>query len=165
MQLLSYAVAIAQERAVFEEVETRFCECCAGEAFAAAPAPHACLPPLQLHFFLIVFGFDAQVGCGVVGFSSEVCASRASNDSIATHSSLARAAHVALQAHLLRPEQRVQATRARNALATLRSNGHDNVRMISEVMTLLLLTTMMMTTMTTITTISMMIMAILFAIP
>jgi len=82
-QLLSNPVAIAQERAVFEEVETRFCECCAGEAFAAAPAPHACLPPSQLHFFLIVFGFDAQVGCGVVGFSSEVCASGASNDSIA----------------------------------------------------------------------------------
>ena len=41
------------------------------------------LPPSQLHFFLIVFGFDAQVGCGVVGFSSEVCASGASNDSIA----------------------------------------------------------------------------------
>jgi hypothetical protein len=36
MQLLSYLMTIVQERAVFEKVETCFCECCAGEGFAAA---------------------------------------------------------------------------------------------------------------------------------
>jgi hypothetical protein len=113
------------------------------------------VPPSQLHCFLILFGFDAQVGCGVVGFSSQVCASAASDHSIAAHLSPAGAADVALQAHLLRPEQRVQATRVRNVRARLRSNGHDNVRTISAVL-LLLLTTMMMTTTTTMITISMM---------
>ncbi len=100
----------------------------------------------------------------MVGFSSEVCSSWASNGSIATHPLLACAADVALQARLLRPERRVQATRALNARARSRSNGHDCVRMILVVVLLLLLTTMMMAKVTTIMTICMMIVAILFAI-
>ncbi len=104
-----------------------------------------------------------QVGCGVVGFSSEVCSSRASNDSIATHELLACAADVALQARLLRPERRVQATRALNARARSRSNWYDYVHMVLLLMLLLLLTTMMMTEMT-IMIIGMMIVAIFIAI-
>jgi hypothetical protein len=56
-------MTMVQERAVFEKVELRFCECCAGEAFTAAPAPY--VPPSLLLIFLTFFGFDAQVGCGV----------------------------------------------------------------------------------------------------
>jgi hypothetical protein len=124
-------MTIVQERAVFENVETRFCECCAGVAFTAAPAPHIRAPPTASHFFYF-FGFDAQMGCGVVGFSSAVCSSWASNDSIATHPLIACAADVALQARLLcqlRPERRVQATEHAQRPRS-RSNGHDYVRMI-----------------------------------
>ena len=56
-------MTMVQERAVFEKVELRFCECCAGEAFTAAPALY--VPPSLLLIFLTFFGFDAQVGCGV----------------------------------------------------------------------------------------------------
>jgi hypothetical protein len=52
---LPYPMTIVQEWAVFEKVETRFCECCAGEAFTAAPAPY--VPPSMLLIFLTFFWF------------------------------------------------------------------------------------------------------------
>ncbi len=123
LQWLSYyLMAIVQEQPVFEEVEARFRKRCRGKAFAAACAPDT---------FLFFCNFEAQVGCRVVGFSNEVCASHASDESIAiVWITRARTAEVILQALAIRREERAPAALVPNARAMLRSNGHSMMMMM-----------------------------------
>jgi hypothetical protein len=129
-------MAIVQEQPVFEEVEARFCKRCRGKAFAAACAPD---------IFLFFCNFEAQVGCRVVGFSNEVCASHASDESIAiVWITRACAAEVILQALAIRREERAPAALVPNARAMLRSDGHSMCVWMSAARVLLLMMMMVM---------------------
>jgi hypothetical protein len=128
-------MAIAQERHVFEEVEACFCKRCPGRAFTAAFAPD---------IVLLFCNFEVQVGCRVVGFSNEVCAAHASDESITivwiTH---VCTAEVTLQALAVRREQRAPVALVPNARAMLPSDGHSMSVYMSAARLLLLLMMMM----------------------